>query len=117
MLAFLLMGRCQIHHPVSKNESILHHDIRRAISAALLGTVLVTVTDALFKLLSVRMAYGEVIFFRGIIFLVPAAVLIMYFNRWSILRSKNWKLQILRGVVQAASLFLLLEALARLPLA
>ena len=103
-------------HPGSTEDDARSHRPVRGIAFMLIGTVLITINDALMKLVIVDYPLGEAIFVRGIFALIPIALLLrrsggMAAGRWHSLRG-----QLLSAGSLVCSLYLFVYCLSILPL-
>lgn len=78
-------------------------DALLGIGLYVLGVFLLSVMDVGIKLLTERFSVPEIVFFRNLFGLVPLLIYVGARRRWSSLRSRNLKGQILRGVVAAGA--------------
>lgn len=82
-----------------------------------LSTVLLTVQDALTKLLTDTYSPVEVLFYRGGAALIPVAMIVGFSGGWRRLRTTRLKTNLTRGLLSLATSILVVWAIKLLPLA
>lgn len=83
----------------------------------LLGCVLITLNDAVMKWVTRDYPVAQSIFIRGMFLMIPLVLLAWREHRRRKLKVERWGLQLVRGVLSVASVFLFVTALGLLPLA
>ena len=89
----------------------------RSVALMTAGCLLLTLNDAVMKLLSGDYPPGEMIFVRGVFMAIPIALLAHRAGGLHVLRVTNVRGQLLRAMTLVASVFLFITSLRYLPLA
>ena len=91
--------------------------VLRGVVLMTAGCLLLTLNDAVMKLLSGDYPPGEMIFVRGVFIAIPIALLVYRAGGLHVLRVTNVRGQLLRAMTLVASVFLFITSLRYLPLA
>ena len=89
----------------------------RGIVCMMASGVLVSVNDAVIKWLTADYPTGQIVTIRGLFILVSALLFAWRYGGVSALRVRDWRGQILRGLLSATSAFLFVTSVSVLPLA
>lgn len=89
----------------------------RGILVFSLSTVLLTVQDAITKLLTTGFTPIDVLFFRGLAAMAPVAVIVWMSGGWVRLRTPRPWVNLLRGLVSLATSILVVASFQAMPLA
>lgn len=92
-------------------------NVRLGILSMLLAMVLMTIMNALAKILAERYSLGEVTFFRNLFALLPAVAMVVAGGGRRCLHTDHWPGHLWRAVVGLASMVLLFWAYHLMPLA
>lgn len=99
--------------PIAKQPE----NVRLGILSMLLAMVLMTIMNALAKLLAESYPLGEVTFFRNLFALLPAVAMVAAAGGRSCLHTDHWQGHLWRAVIGLASMVLLFWAYHLMPLA
>jgi drug/metabolite transporter (DMT)-like permease len=89
----------------------------KAILLMLTASLMVTVNDAIAKWLTAHYPTGEILAVRGAMVISLAVCWALARRRPDLLRVRNWKAQLTRGVLMCVSTFLFVTSLKLLPIA
>jgi RarD protein len=89
----------------------------KGIACVVVSNGIFGLTDALSKVLTGDYPPGEILFFRSIFVFVSIAVMVQLQGGWRELRIVDWRRQLFRGVLLAATSYIFVIALKHLPLA
>ncbi|HYF90073.1 DMT family transporter [Azospirillum sp.] len=92
-------------------------NVRLGILSMLLAMVLMTIMNALAKILAETYPLGEVTFFRNLFALLPAVAMVVAAGGRSCLHTTHWQGHLWRAVIGLASMVLLFWAYHLMPLA
>jgi len=89
---------------------------RRGMVLTLIGTALLSTSDALSKTLTETYPVGELIFLRGLCVLIPVLLLVRAQGGIASLRVADWRAQLVRGTLFVISGVFFVTSLSLLPL-
>ncbi|CAO3426584.1 DMT family transporter [Azospirillum endophyticum] len=106
-----------MEHPPTSPTATPPENVRLGILSMLLAMVLMTMMNALAKILAETYPLGEVTFFRNLFALLPAVAMVAAAGGRSCLRTDHWQGHLWRAVVGLVSMVLLFWAYHLMPLA